>query len=107
MLLSGKEKLERMRDGRIVYVGSERVDDITSHPAFRNAAQTVATLYDFKSDPANRNELAFEEDGEYFSIYWKQCRTREDLAKRMRHCARLPTRPLACSAARPIMLRAW
>jgi 4-hydroxyphenylacetate 3-monooxygenase len=84
MLLSGKEKLERMRDGRIVYVGSERVDDVTSHPAFRNAAQTVAALYDFKSDPANRDELAFEEDGEYFSIYWKQCRTREDLAKRMR-----------------------
>lgn len=84
MLLSGKEKLERMRDGRVVYVGSERIDDVTTHPAFRNAARTVADLYDYKSDPANRDDLSFEEDGERFAIYWKQCRTREELAKRMR-----------------------
>jgi hypothetical protein len=38
MLASGKEKLERMRDGRIVYVGAERVNDVTTHPAFRNGA---------------------------------------------------------------------
>lgn len=84
MLLSGKEKLERMRDGRVVYLGSEKIDDVTSHPAFRNAAQTVADLYDFKSDTANRDALAYEEEGEWFSYYWKQCRTRDDLAKRMR-----------------------
>ncbi len=83
MLLTGKEKLERMRDGRIVYLGAERIDDVTTHPAFRNAAHTVAELYDFKSDPARRAELAFEEDGEWFSLYWKQCRTREELALRM------------------------
>src|SRR5262249_5647369 len=38
MLISGKEKLERMRDGRAIYIGAERVDDVTRHPAFRNAA---------------------------------------------------------------------
>jgi aromatic ring hydroxylase len=37
MLISGKEKLERMRDGRAIYIGAERVDDVTRHPAFRNA----------------------------------------------------------------------
>jgi aromatic ring hydroxylase len=35
MLATGRQKLERMRDGRIVYVGAERVDDVTSHPARR------------------------------------------------------------------------
>ena len=52
MLIGGKEKLERMRDGRAVYIGAERVDDVTRHPAFRNAAQTIADLYEFKSRSA-------------------------------------------------------
>jgi aromatic ring hydroxylase len=34
VLISGAEKLERMRDGRAVYIGAERVDDVTAHPAF-------------------------------------------------------------------------
>jgi aromatic ring hydroxylase len=50
MLISGKEKLERMRDGRAIYIGAERVDDVTRHGAFRNAARTIADLYDFKAD---------------------------------------------------------
>ena len=56
MLRSGKEHLESLRDGRVVYIGNEKVDDVTAHPAFRNAAQTVAALYDMKADPAPRAE---------------------------------------------------
>ncbi len=29
MLKTGKEHLESLRDGRVVYSGSERVDDVT------------------------------------------------------------------------------
>ena len=46
MLIGGKEKLERMRDGRAVYIGAERVKDVTRHGAFKNAAQTIAGLYE-------------------------------------------------------------
>ena len=46
MLRTGKEHLETLRDGRVVYVGGERVDDVTTHPAFREAAKTVAGIYD-------------------------------------------------------------
>ena len=49
MLRSGKEHLESLRDGRVVYIGNEKVDDVTAHPAFRNAAQTVVALYDMKA----------------------------------------------------------
>ena len=52
MLINGSEKLERMRDGRVVYIGAERVDDVTTHPAFRNGARTIAAIYDLKADPA-------------------------------------------------------
>ena len=83
MLRTGKEHLESIRDGRVVYIGSERVDDVTRHPAFHNAAQTVAALYDMKADPALRDEMTFEEDGGRHSIYFLRARSREDLQRRM------------------------
>jgi 4-hydroxyphenylacetate 3-hydroxylase N terminal len=49
MLATGRDKLERMRDGRVVYIGSERVDDVTRHPAFRHGAQTIADLFALKA----------------------------------------------------------
>ena len=84
MLINGKEKLERMRDGRAVYIGAERVDDVTRHPAFRNGARTIAELYDLKADPQRRDLFSFEENGERYGLPWLRCRTREDLARRMR-----------------------
>src|ERR1700722_19211577 len=43
---TGAEYLESLRDGREVYVYGERVKDVTTHPAFRNAARSIARLYD-------------------------------------------------------------
>src|SRR5215469_11136765 len=83
MLRTGKEHLESLRDGRAVYIGGERVDDVTRHPAFRGAAATVAALYDLKADPANRDVMSYEEDGGRHSIYFLRARSRDDLQRRM------------------------
>ena len=83
MLRSGKEHLKSLRDGRVIYIGSERVEDVTQHPAFRNAAQTVAMIYEMKADPALREEMTYEEDGGRHSIYFLRARSREDLQRRM------------------------
>jgi 4-hydroxyphenylacetate 3-monooxygenase len=83
MLRTGEEHLKSIRDGRIIYVGDERVDDVTRHPAFRNAARTVASLYDMKSDPANGELMTYEEDGDRHSIYFLRARSRDDLQRRM------------------------
>ena len=48
MLKSADEHLAALRDGRKVFVGDELVSDVTSHPAFRNAARTLASLFDLK-----------------------------------------------------------
>ena len=81
MLRTGAEHLESLRDGRTVYIGSEKVHDVTTHPAFRNGAQSVAAIYDLKrEDPA----LSFEEGGERYSHYYLRARSREDLEKRTR-----------------------
>jgi 4-hydroxyphenylacetate 3-monooxygenase len=82
MLMTGKEYLGSIRDGRRVYIGGELVEDVTTHPAFRNAAQSFAMIYDRKRDPENRDLMTFEEDGETFSTYFLLPRTREDLQRR-------------------------
>ena len=79
MLRTGAEHLESLRDGRTVYIGSEKVRDVTTHPAFRNGAHSMAAIYDMKrADPA----LSFDEGGERFSAYYLRAKSREDLEKR-------------------------
>jgi aromatic ring hydroxylase len=60
-LLTGDEYLESLRDGRQVWIDGERVDDVTVHPAFRNAARSIARLYDDLHDPASRNLMTADD----------------------------------------------
>ena len=83
MLKLGKEHLESLRDGRKVFIGRERVEDVTEHPAFRNAARSFASIYDLKRLPENLDVMSFEENGERYSSYFLMPKTREDLVKRM------------------------
>lgn len=50
MTRTGAEYLESLRDGREVWIDGERVDDVTTHPAFRNTARSIAHLYDMTHD---------------------------------------------------------
>ncbi|MDO9218389.1 MAG: 4-hydroxyphenylacetate 3-hydroxylase N-terminal domain-containing protein [Lacisediminimonas sp.] len=85
MLRTGAQHLESLRDGRVVYIGNERVEDVTTHPAFREAAKTVAHLFDMKADPT-RTDLWYEEEGERYAMYYLRPKTREDLkARTMAH----------------------
>src|SRR5215472_7850875 len=83
MLRTGEEHTASLRDGRVVYIGSERVDDVTQHSAFRNAAQTVAAIYDMKADAANHDVMSYEEDGGRHSMYFLRARSRDDLQRRI------------------------
>ena len=56
-LLTGQTYLESLRDRREVWIDGERVADVTAHPAFRNAARSVARLYDALHDPPQRDML--------------------------------------------------
>lgn len=84
MLKTGKEYLEGLRDGRVVYIGGEKVEDVTTHPAFAESAKSMAALYDMKADSANRDVMSYEEDGERFSMYYLRPKNQDDLRKRMR-----------------------
>ena len=84
MLMTGREYLQSIRDGRVIYVGKERIEDQVTHPAFAAGARTYAALFDLKSDPALRDVMTFEEDGERYSMYYLQPRSQEDLRRRNR-----------------------
>ncbi|MFE7550071.1 4-hydroxyphenylacetate 3-hydroxylase family protein [Streptomyces gardneri] len=57
MTRSGQEYLEALRDGREVWLDGERVEDVTTHPAFRASAASFAGLYDLADDPAHQPVL--------------------------------------------------
>jgi len=82
MLMTGDEYLRSIRDGRRVYVGRELVGDVTTHPAFRNAARSFAMIYERKRAPENRDVMVAEEEGDTFSSYYLLPRSRDDLHKR-------------------------
>ncbi|MGH8872121.1 MAG: 4-hydroxyphenylacetate 3-hydroxylase family protein [Acidimicrobiia bacterium] len=60
-LLTGESYLESLRDGREVWIDGERVEDVTTHPGFRNAARSVARMYDTLHDPALRDVMLGED----------------------------------------------
>lgn len=60
MTRTGEEYVKGLRDGRRVYVDGELVKDVTSHPAFRGAVQSVGRLYDVAADPAVEELMTFE-----------------------------------------------
>lgn len=80
---TGKEYLAGLNDGRTVLVGSEKIRNVAEHPAFRNAARTIAGIYDMKAAPEHRESMTFEADGHRHSAYYVQARSRADLEKRM------------------------
>jgi 4-hydroxyphenylacetate 3-monooxygenase len=81
---TGAEYIEGLRDGRAVILDGERVEDVTTHPAFAAAVRSVAALYDFAADPANRARMTYPSprDGRPVNLAWLTPRSREDLTAR-------------------------
>src|ERR1700685_3332007 len=79
---TGAEYLASLRDGREVYIYGERVKDVTTHPAFRNSAASVAQLYDALHDAETKDVLTAPTDtgsGGYTHKFFKVARSRDDV----------------------------
>jgi 4-hydroxyphenylacetate 3-monooxygenase len=85
---TGAEHLASLRDGRAVYIDGERVADVTTHQAFRNAVRSAAALYDFQSRPENLERMTFAPIGAYpggrrrINRCWQRPRNLEELVQR-------------------------
>src|SRR5215470_6381900 len=60
---TGAEHIKSLRDGRTVYIDGKRVDDVTTHPAFRNSVKSAALLYDYQARPENIEAMTFQPNG--------------------------------------------
>jgi 4-hydroxyphenylacetate 3-monooxygenase len=82
--MTGEEYLASLRDGRQVWIYGEPVGDVTTHPAFRNSARSVARLYDALHDPAQRDVLTCETDtgnGGFTHPFFRAPRSADDLVR--------------------------
>ncbi|RID88219.1 Pyoverdin chromophore biosynthetic protein pvcC [Peribacillus asahii] len=80
--LTGEEYLASLRDGREVWLHGERVTDVTTHPAFRNSARSIARLYDALHDEKTKDVLTKQTDTgseSYTHKFFQTPKTPQDL----------------------------
>jgi aromatic ring hydroxylase len=56
---TGEDYLRALKDGRRVYVDGELVTDVVAHPAFREAARSLARLFDIAAAPEHRELMTY------------------------------------------------
>ncbi|HEU0116735.1 MAG TPA: 4-hydroxyphenylacetate 3-hydroxylase family protein [Thermomicrobiales bacterium] len=80
MIRTGDDYRESIRDGREIYIDGERIDDATTHPAFKPLIDIRARIYDMGRDPATRDVMTWvdADSGERFAIGPKLPRTQDD-----------------------------
>lgn len=85
MTKTGQEHLASLRDGRSIFIDGARVEDVTTHRAFRNVARSVGGLFDFANDASRRELMTFEtEAGGRANRIWQLPTSYADLVERRR-----------------------
>ena len=81
---TGAEYLRSLNDGRRVFLDGERVKDVTAHPAFRQAARSVANLFDIAAAPEMRERMTFASPKTGAPVWraWQIPHTHDDLRAR-------------------------
>ncbi len=81
---TGAEHIESLRDGRTIYIDGKLVDDVTTHPAYRNTVASAARLYDYQSRPENLEMMTFAPTGggRRVNRCWQMPRSYEELVDR-------------------------
>jgi 4-hydroxybutyryl-CoA dehydratase/vinylacetyl-CoA-Delta-isomerase len=82
-LRTAKQYIESLRDGRVVYLSGNRVEDVTENPFLRIAIDLCAMDYTLINDPRHQS-LMVENDGEGepSSFVFMPERSAEDLSRR-------------------------
>jgi len=85
---TGAELLRSLDDGRQVFVDGERVGKVTEHPAFREAARSIARLLDIAAAPELRERMTYPSPKTGAPVWraWQIPRSHADLeARRLFH----------------------
>ena len=84
--ITGKQYVERLNDGREVWLRGERID-VTMHPALAGTLSEIARLCDLQHDPEHQDAMTFlsPESGRRISASYLLPHTKADLAARRRN----------------------
>src|SRR5437899_8536067 len=98
--MTGQQYLDSLQDGREVYIYGERVKDVVTHRAFRNAARSIARLYDALHDPKHKDALlATDRQGILTHKFFKPSYSAQELLEADRKSTRLNSSHLGISYA--------
>jgi len=80
---TGKEYKERLKKAKNnVYANGEKVEDVTTHPAFKNVVDTMAKLYDVQHEKADKMLYTSPTTGDKVGMTFLHPTSIEDLIKR-------------------------
>jgi 4-hydroxyphenylacetate 3-monooxygenase len=82
MTRTGAEYIESLRDGRRIVINGEKVDDVTTHAAFRRSVRSIANLYDLCAAEPDVMTFPSPTTGQPVNKAFLIPRTREDLVTR-------------------------
>ena len=85
--MTGGRYIESLRDGREVWLDGKRIDDVTTHPAFRDMIQALARVYYLQNSDEYRDQMTYvdPESGLRTSLSWLIPQTPEDSARKRRN----------------------
>lgn len=84
MVKTGSDHRRSLKDGRSVYINSEKVSDVTTHPAFARSVTSACNLYDYQA--ANLEAMTFVSptSGRNVNRLWQLPKSNRDLVQRRR-----------------------
>jgi 4-hydroxyphenylacetate 3-monooxygenase len=84
MARTGQQFIDGLRaQPREVWIGGDRVADVTTHPAFRNVVRSVAALYDLQHEPARTDQMTYvsPDTGSRVGLSFLTPRSHDDLTR--------------------------
>src|SRR5690242_21825600 len=85
-LRTGEHYLRSLDDGRVVWVGNEKIDNVATHPLTRDYATRTAEFFDLHNRADLQDTLTFiDATGKRRSMAWFQHRSKEELVRKRRY----------------------
>src|SRR5579871_3995632 len=82
---TGASYIEALRDGRQVWQGGRRIEDVTTHPGFVGNIHTVADLYDLQHTPELGDAMTAPWGDDLIAYGWLPPRTLDELLAKRRN----------------------
>lgn len=86
---TAEQFLRGLKGARNIWVGSDKVEDVTSHPAFAGAAEGLAKIFDLQHEFADDCLMPDPETGEPINVSHMIPRSKDDILRRHKGLERI------------------